>query len=193
VYSPPSLGCAIGILDYSNFSYVNISNGPGASNINVTPSSDGFGFTQVGGAPFTASGDVIQFEILYQIFIDPAPVIPGAKLSIDPSGNVDVTEYFCNDSNLSTSPSFSCFPPVAPPPYSISVTPTSPTATITFAIPAQIYETVAIVFTLDGTNGLATLDGADTDTFVSPEPASLWLLGLAVLAGAAGLRKYRRS
>ena len=38
-YAPPSLGCSIGILDYSDFTYVDLSNAPLASDINVTPNS----------------------------------------------------------------------------------------------------------------------------------------------------------
>ena len=41
-YPPPSVGCSIGILDYSNFSYSAISNAPAASDIEVAPNGQGF-------------------------------------------------------------------------------------------------------------------------------------------------------
>ncbi len=192
-YAPPSLGCSIGILDYSNFSYVALQNAPLASDIAIAPaaSGNGFGFTQVGGAPFVANGDIVQFAIYYNIFIDPAPVIPGADTHLDPpAGNVSVTEYFCNDSVLYPNTT-SCFPPTSTA-YSLTVTTASPDASVTFNPPATQYETVGIVFTLNGLTGIASFDGLDTDTVVNiaPEPASFALVGLFMLV--AGYKLKRR-
>ena len=194
----PGPGCAIDILDYSNFTYTPLSNAPLASSILLTPGSNGFDFTQVGGAPFTASGDVVKFAVYYNIFIDPAPVISGADNSLDPPvGNVNVTELFCNDSVLYPGTT-SCFPPTSPA-YSLTVTTASPTASITFATPAAVYQTVGIIFTLDGTNGLASFDGfststtTNTTTTITPEPASTLLVGLFLLAGGYKLKKQRQS
>lgn len=189
-YAPASLGCSIGVLDYSNFTYSAISNAPAASNILLTPTTDGFSFTQASGQPFVANGDVMQFAIYYNIFIDPAPVIVGARNSLDPpAGDVNITEYFCNDAILYPGTT-SCFPPTTAA-YSLTVTTASPTNSITFGNPARVSQTVGIVFTLDGTNGVASFDGLDSGTAVqvSPEPASFLLVGLVVAAGGYKLRK----
>lgn len=193
-YAPPSVGCSIGVLDYSNFSYSAISNAPSESNIELTPLSNGFNFTQADGTPFTATNEIMKFAVYYNIFIDPAPVIVGADNSLDPPvGNVSITEYFCNDSVLYPNTT-SCFPPTASA-YSLTVTTQNPTASITFATPATQYQTVGIVFTLDGTNGTASFDGLDSGTIVTitPEPASAFLVGLFVLAGGYKLRKQRQN
>ena len=194
-YAPPSSGCSIGVLDYSTFSYQALQNAPSASDIEVTPvggSSHDLNFSQVGGAPISANGDIVQFAIYYTIVIDPAPVIPGADTHIDPpEGNVNVTSYFCNDSLLREATSYSCVAPSSKP-YSLTVTTASPNASITFNPPATQYETVGIVFTLNGTNGIASFDGMDADTSVAsaPEPASFGLVGLFI--AAAGYKLKRR-
>jgi len=191
-YAPPSLGCSIGVLDYSNFTYVALQNAPSASSIEVSLSDAGNGlsFSQVGGAPIAANGDIVQFAIYYNIFIDPAPVIPGADTHLDPPvGNVSITEYFCNDSVLYPGTT-SCFPPTSPA-YSLTVTTASPNASVTFNPPAEQYETVGIVFTLNGLTGIASFDGLDTNTDVTiaPEPASFALVGLFMLVGGYKLKK----
>ena len=79
----PSSGCSIGILDYSNFSYHALSNAPATSDIILTPSGQGFNFTQATGTPFIATaGETVQFEIDYYILIDPAPVVAGPATSL---------------------------------------------------------------------------------------------------------------
>jgi hypothetical protein len=191
-YAPPLLGCSIGILDYSNFTYVGLQNAPAASDIAVAPASsgNGFMFSQVGGSPFVANGDIVQFAIYYNIFIDPAPVIPGASTHLDPPvGNVSITEYFCNDSVLYPG-NTSCFPPTSPA-YSLTVTTASPDASITFNPPAMQTQTVGVIFTLNGLTGIASFDGLETDTAVAaaPEPASFALVGLVMLFGGYKLKK----
>ncbi len=191
-YAPPSVGCSIGVLDYSNFTYVALQNAPTASDIAVAPAAtgNGFSFSQVGGSPFVANGDIVQFAIYYNIFIDPAPVIPGANTHLDPPvGNVSITQYFCNDSILYPNTT-SCFPPTSTA-YSLTVTTASPDASVTFTPPATQYETVGIVFTLNGLTGIASFDGLDTNTLVNvaPEPASFALVGLVMLFGGYKLKK----
>lgn len=191
---PATAGCSIGILDYSNFSYQAISNAPATNDIILTPSTSnqGFSFTQAGGTPFVANaGEVVQFEIDYNILIDPAPVIHGSSLVLDPpTGNVSVTQYFCNDSQYFYPGT--CFggptdtlhvgTPVTGYPYS---------AVINFSNPANNFEEVGILFTLDGTNGPASFDGLSTGTEVSltPEPATVLLVGAFLFGGFALKRK----
>ncbi len=194
-YAPPSHGCSVGILDYSNFSYAALQNAPSTSDVEVSLSSTGQGlsFSQAGGAPFVANGDIIQFAIYYNIAIDPAPVIPGADTHLDPpSGNVSITQYFCNDSVLYPGTT-SCFPSSFPV-YSLTVTTASPNASVTFNPPAQHFETVGVIFTLDGTNGPASFDGLDSNTTTTalPEPASLLLVGLFMVAGGGYKLNQRR-
>jgi len=191
-YAPPSLGCSIGVLDYSNFTYEALQNAPSAANLELSPSTSGTGlnFSQVGGAPIAANGDIVQFAIYYNIFIDPAPVIPGADSHLDPPvGNVSITEYFCNDSVLYPGTT-SCFPPTSPA-YSLTVTTASPNASVTFNPPATQYETVGLVFTLNGLTGVASFDGLDAnnDVTIAPEPASFALVGLFMLVGGYKLKK----
>jgi hypothetical protein len=71
------------------------------------------------------------------------------------------------------------------------VTTASPDASVTFTPPATQYETVGIVFTLNGLTGIASFDGLDTNTLVNvaPEPASFALVGLVMLFGGYKLKK----
>lgn len=194
---PASDGCAIGILDYSNFTYHPLSNAPLASQIFITPQGQGFGFTRTDEHPFVANlGQVVKFEIDYNILIDPAPVIAGAENRLDPpTGNVSVTEFFCNDHQYFF-PS-SCFGST---PETLKVgTPASGSplsASIKFQHPAVGFQTVGILFTLDGTKGPSSFDGLDTSTQVlsaAPEPAPAFLVGLLLLAGGYKLGKQRQS
>ncbi len=191
---PASSGCAIGVLDYSNFTYHALSNAPATSDIILTPSASdqGFGFTHAGGSPFTANaGQIVQFEIDFNILIDPAPVIHGSTVRIDPpTGDVTVTENFCNDS-IYFFPG-TCFGgPVDKLSVGTPVTGYPYSASITFENPAMSFETVGILFTLDGTNGASSFDGVDTGTqlTLSPEPASILLVGIFLLGGLAVKKK----
>lgn len=187
---PASLGCSIGVLDYSSFSYHPISNAPSDSSILLTPNAQGFGFTTVSGTPFTSTAnETVQFEIDYNILIDPAPILAGADNSLDPpTGNVVVTEYFCNDSQYFFSGN--CFPPGT---QTLSVGTMAPfqlSSSIIFTTPATSYQEVGILFTL---TGASSFDGLDTTTIVVvPEPASVFLMGIALVAGSYTLKKRRK-
>lgn len=190
--NPPATGgCAIGILDYYNVSYNKFftpTNAPSASAINVTPFGTGFSFGPVSAAP----GQTVQFEITYEIFIDPAPIISGDNLGLDVTGDITITEYFCNDlayigSGLCTG---------SHPAESLQVgngngLPNS--ASILFAHPATTSQQVGIVFTLKGGTAGASFDGLNSAAIITgvPEPASLGftLVGLLTLAGGYKLRK----
>ena len=73
--NPPATGgCAVGILDYYNFTYIPLINGPLASTIAVAPTAgSGFTFGPVTAAP----GQEVKFEIDYDMVIDPAPIVTG--------------------------------------------------------------------------------------------------------------------
>jgi hypothetical protein len=187
--NPPATGgCAIGILDYYNLTYHPITNAPLASNINVAPLGAGFTFGPVSAAP----GQTVSFEIDYDIFIDPAPIITGDSLGLDVTGNITVTEFFCNDSQYIGSGL--CLG--SHPAQSLTVgngngLPNS--ATIAFAQPATTSQQVGIVFTLVGGTGGASFDGLNAASIVTgiPEPSSFGsaLIGLLALAGGYKLRK----
>ena len=80
-------------------------------------------------------------------------------------------------------PAVPVFPPTAPV-YDLTVTTANPTGSITFNPPAMQFQTVGIVFTLDGTNGLASFDEPVPVTQVTtPEPAYTLLFGLLLIVG----------
>ncbi len=197
-YSVP-LGCSIGILDYSGFTYHPISNAPLPGAITLTPETGGFAFTQTSGLPFTASaGEIVQFEIDYNIIIDPAPILAGADNSVDPpSGNVTITEFFCNDSQyVFEGTCLTGF--LSNPVQALSVgtiPPLSLSASIIFSTPAISFQDVGVLFTLNGTNGPSSFDGVDANSVVIgdvPEPAACFLVGLGLVAGSYTLRKRKR-
>ena len=190
----PGGGCAIGILDYYTFSYHAVSNAPADTDILVTPSGQGFSFTRADGQPFiAAAGQIVKFEIDYNILIDPAPVLGGGDLSLDPpSGNVVVTEYYCNDSIYVYTGT--CFGSTVNTLSVGTLPPFSLTASITFPDPAQRFQATGILFTLDGTNGPSQFDGLESTLTVLdavPEPRTTLLMSLLLLAGGYKLRKQR--
>jgi hypothetical protein len=196
----PTNGCSIGVLDYFDFSYHAVSNAPSASAIEVTPSGQGFSFSLVSGAPFTASvGQVVQFEIDYNVLIDPAPILGGGDLSLDPpSGNVSVTEYYCNDGVYVYTGQ--CFGIPLEKLTVGTIPPLTLSASLTFANPATRFQETGILFTLDGTNGPSSFDGLDTDLTVvnMPEPNTGRLAGAAlastvILLAARARRRLNRS
>jgi hypothetical protein len=194
-FPPTTGGCAIGILDYYNFSYI-MGNGPAATALLVTPTGDGFNFGLASGAPITAApGQTVSFEIDYQMVIDPAPIVTGGDLRLDPpSGDVTITEFFCND--LTYVPTGVC---IGRNPDQLQVTTANPVASIVFPDPANKSQQVGIVFTLVGGANGASFDGLTADSTVvsltTPEPASGAgiLLGLLTLAGGYKLRKRRNN
>ena len=187
--NPPATGgCAIGILDYYNMTYLPGTNAPASSAIGVTPDGQGFSFGPVSAAP----GQNVQFEIDYDIFIDPAPIIGGSRLSLDVNGDITITEYFCNDSQyIGNGLCLGSHPAQVLQVGNDNNLPNS--ATIIFAQPATTSQQIGIVFNLvGGTNG-ASFDGLDSASIVSgvPEPASAGfaLFGLLALAGGYKLKK----
>jgi hypothetical protein len=190
-FSPPG-GCAIGILDYFDFTYHPLSNAPLASAIQVTPFGTGFSIGPVSAAP----GVTVQFEIDYDIVIDPAPIITGGDLGLDPPrGNIVVTERFCNDTSY-TFASGTCLGGVAPEILTVGTAGTGfpISARINFVHPATVSQQVAIVFTLTGGANGAFFDDLNAASIVNiPEPAAAagLLLGLLTLGGGYKLRKQR--
>ncbi len=183
----PSGGCSIGILDYYNVAYLPGTNAPAASAINVATEGQGFTFGPVSAAP----GQTVSFEIDYQIYIDPVPVITGDNLGLDVTGNITVTEYFCNDSRYLGDGL--CLGHNADVLQVGNGNGLPNTKSIIFSDPAHVSEEVGIVFTLIGGTDGASFDGLNSASIVTgaPEPASIafTLFGIATLAGGYKLGK----
>ena len=190
--NPPATGgCAIGILEYFDFNYVPGTNAPAASAITVAPQGNGFSFGPISAAPNTT----VKFEIDYDTLIDPSPVITGDTLGLDVTGNITVTEYFCND--VAYIGNGLCLG--STPAQSLTVGngnsfPNS--ASIVFNPPANSSQEVGIVFTLVGGTTGAAFAGLDSASVLNiPEPTSFGFAFAGLLALAAGykLRKRRTS
>jgi len=193
---PATGGCAIGVLDYIDFSYHPFSNAPLASAIQVAPSGQGFTF-----GPITApAGQTVQFEIDYDIVIDPSPIITGGDMSLDPpTGDVIVTQRYCNDVAYEFQTG-TCLGGLPPETLTVGTPGTGfpSSASITFVHPATTSENVGILFTLTGGATGASFDGLDSTSIISgvaPEPASAasLLFGLLALGGGYKLRKQRNN
>ena len=195
-------GCAIGIIDYNDFQFAQLSGSlPANTNIVLTPSGQGFQFSledaNHNAIPFVANGFDLKFEIVYQFTIDPGPIEDGASLRLDPPvGDVTVSQTYCNDGYLQAG---GCIPNVG---ETLTVTTANPFATITFKNPAQNGGFVTSLFDVNGTNGLASFDSVEGTSHVSgaivdgtaPEPvsASLALAGILSLGGIAYFKRSKR-
>ena len=134
--------------------------------------STGFSFGPVS----AAAGTTVQFEVDYDLVIDPAPVITGDKLRLDPpTGNVVVTEYFCND--LDYVYTGSCNFSIQPESLTVGTPGTGlpSSASISFNPAADRSQQVGILFTLTGGTSGASFDGLDSSSTlvypgVSPVP-----------------------
>jgi hypothetical protein len=187
--NPPTTGgCSIGGLSYFDFSYHLVTGSLQASAIEVTPGASGFSFGPVS----TPAGQTLQFEIDYDTVTDPAPIITGDKLGLDVTGNVVVTEYFCNDLTYvySGSCEFGFQPAVLTVGSPATGLPSS--ASITFNPPATTQQ-VGILFTLTGGASGASFEGLDSESVLSsvPEPPAAASLFLGFLAIAAAVFRKR--
>lgn len=197
-FPPTTGGCAIGILDYYNFSYHPVSNAPLASAIQVSPDATGFSFSGLSGAAITAAaGTTVQFEIDYQIVIDPAPILSGGDLQFDPpKGDVTVTEYFCND--IPYSYTGLCLGGTTPDTltlHTLSCGSFPCSATITFPDPALKSQQVGLLFTLVGGTTGASFDSLSADAIVvaSPEPVAAGGIFVGLLTLGAGYKLRKRN
>ena len=207
--------CTIGILLFNDFALNASSGAPGgAADILVTPNlvNDTLAFSQVPGDPnqaFTVGANQpTTYQIQYGFFIDPAPVLDGADLSLDPPmGAVSVTQAYCNDSYLANTRSgLACFDPItlssAPPfPQTLSVVnPTKLQDSILFNPPATKFAEVQTTITLGADGKPASFDQIIAGTTVTngtttttPEPSLYFVIasGLFILGGARHLTRRR--
>jgi hypothetical protein len=156
----------------------------------VTPT-----FSFAFGPVTAASGQVVQFEIDYDIFLDAATAVSGASLALDGIGGVFATEFFCND--ILYVRSGGCLGGSAPESLSVGTQGTgSPSsANITFSIPATDFEEVAIVFTLTGGATGASINSLGAESAgvgVTPVPeiptGTGLIIGLLALVSGFHLR-----
>ncbi len=195
--NPPAAGgCAIGILDYYNFNYVNPVNAPLASGIGVSPDAAGFSF----GPLSNTSNSVETFEIDYDMVIDPAPVVTGDNMHLDVSGNIEVEEFFCNDSQyignglcLGSIPAQSLTVGYGTV-NGIDFGTTNTDASIVFPTPVNVSQEVGIQFTLEPNSSFEGLDSNSVVLSLAPEPTSLGfaLLGLVSLSGYQIRKRSKR-
>ncbi|MGC2662213.1 MAG: hypothetical protein WA324_29985 [Bryobacteraceae bacterium] len=191
-----------GILLYNNFSDSGI---PGSATLTLSPnSSDGFDFTfdQVGtSTPYQATSNT-TFTIIYEFTIDPAPILGGSTLRIDPpTGDDSISQSFCVDSNPTDG--FAACLQNANVISTQTVTVVSDndqdaSASITLNPQAQSFGWVETTFSLgpnaNGEPGSFDSVSALPDVIITsqPEPMSLGLLGCGLLA-LAGAKLKKRS
>jgi hypothetical protein len=176
-------GCNVGALRYFNFQF-GTNTGESSDNILVTPNgsltSPGFAFS--GFIDLNASNN---FTINYTI--DPPPIIVRQIDSLDPPfGNDVATQLICV--NQLFGGGANCADSSAP--FSLSVDNTNPPAswsgTLQFGGLESMLD-VRTTITLGGSNN-SGIDDFVTHTDVTPEPATLALTGVALLALAAWKR-----
>jgi hypothetical protein len=192
--------CSVGILNFeSPFSFSSTSSSGitplTASQIEITPATvpgspldGGFSISAELGNTFDVPlGQSASYTIDWFFVIDDGPEDDGADLGLDPPfGNVNVTQTYCVDSSLNSSP-FGCyfdFPSGQVTPQTLSVDDSNPprslTTSVTFATPALSFADVQTVITLNGLSGFDAATGTASIVDVTPEPA-------AFLLGAGGL------
>lgn len=201
-YGSAANDCSIGILLYNNFSDTGI---PSGATLSLSPNADlGFNFTLTAadGSVYHATTDT-TFSIIYEFTIDPAPILSGSSLRIDPTGDDTITQVFCLDSNP-TNGFTSCLAnglPVSTQTLSVTSTGGSNASnSITFNPPATSYGWIQTIFTLDPDGSTyASFEGVSSTPDVTegglqiviPEPVSLSLMGLGLIA-LAGVKLRRR-
>ncbi len=96
----PGTGCTVAGLQYTNFFFLTRSTnldqpGTQATSITVTPN-DATGLTFTGFAPNSSLGTTIDYFIGFDILTDPAPILTGDSISLDPPvGNVVLNLSVC--------------------------------------------------------------------------------------------------
>jgi hypothetical protein len=199
-----STDCSVGILLYNNFSFSGV---PSGATLALTPNNDlGFDFTlfQTGTTtPYQATTNT-TFSIIYEFTIDPAPILGGSSLRIDPTGDDTISQIFCLDSNPQAGFTGCLQNANTVPTQTITVNSTNgqnASASITFDPAATSFAWVETIFTLDPANGQpGSFEGVDSLPDVTqgglqivlPEPVSLSLMGFGLLAlGGAKLIRRR--
>lgn len=193
-------GCSVGINNYNDFTFSSSGTGgatlDGASDIEVTPSIEGFTLSQVNMDPFSvAMGQTALYDISYLFVIDPVPQMGAADLGMDPPfGAVSIDQYYCPDSYLTTDANAAPLCQVPDPdtfyPQDLHVDDTNPpnswdTGLVALDPPVLDFANVLTVIDIDGTTGTCltatecsgfdSVTGNSFDTPAVPEPFT-WAL-----------------
>jgi len=167
-----SPACLQGLFEYSSFiltsaSISNLTRLDVANAITVTPNGAGFFFS----SPLfqVAAGQSANLGIHYDYFIDPAPIVVGAVLELDPPfGNVDVVQNYGLPDACQTAS------------VSLEVTPSNPVTTKSFG--CSVFQgTVDTNISVKGPAGFDRVGGRLLfDTGTVPEPSTIFLAGLGL-------------
>jgi hypothetical protein len=204
-------GCSVGIQNFFNFTFGSSGTGGAtldtSDNIEVTPATGGFTFTQTDPlAPFSvAMSQTADYQIQYTFEIDPGPAADSASLGMDPPllqpfGAVAINQYYCADSdlmnNFTNAGGFFCQVPGAGTfaPQDLHVDDTNPP--ISWSTGLVPLDPVVLDFAgvltnifLDGTDGSSGFYTVTGDSFLTPEPLTVFL----ALGGLLAIMACRRS
>jgi hypothetical protein len=173
------------------------------SEIELTPEPSGLGGSFDFSGDFSVpAGDRVTYNIDYFLLIDPAPILGGGSLHLDPTGNVSFTESICADSSFGTDGNGhtvcvfnSQLGPVDSSPQSFSVDNSNPPFSLSkeFNLNPAAYNfaTVQTAIVLTGGTSGASSGGVvvgDTVTTAAPEPVT----SLLCLGGLIAIGIFRR-
>jgi len=172
-----------------------------ATDIELTPVSSGLsGSFDFSGSFSVPAGDTLTYYIDYFLLLDPAPVLGGGSLHLDPSGSVSVTESICADSYFGVSDGATVCQTntsggvVNSTPQSLSVDNSNPpyslSASIALNPPAYDFANVETAITLTGGVAGASSGGVviTDDVSAVPEPVT----SLLCLGGLIAIGIFRR-
>jgi hypothetical protein len=209
-----SSGCILGgssggVVVFSGFAFPDPYNPDGLTSpvlldptgIFLTPEPNGLGGSfDFSGSFSVPAGDTLTYYIDYFLLLDPAPVLGGGSLHLDPSGNVSVTESICADSYFGVSngatvcQSNTSGGVVNSTPQSLSVDNSNPpyslSASIALNPPAYDYANVETAITLTGGVSGASSGGVVVGDIIEvvPEPVT----SLLCLGGLIAIGVFRR-
>jgi hypothetical protein len=168
-----------------------------ASQIELTPVASGLsGSFDFSGAFFAPAGDTVTYDIDYLLTLDPAPILGGGSLFLDPTGDVSVTESICADSTFGTddngNPVCESNGPDGPEstPQSLSVDTNHPSASIVLDPAAYNFANIENEIVLTGGTAGASSEGVVVGDSVAelPEPVT----SLLCLGGLTAIGVFRR-
>ena len=173
-----------------------------ASQIELTPQSSGLGGSFDFSGDFSVpAGDTVTYDIDYFLLLDPAPILGGGSLNLDPSGEVSVTESICADSYFGTDGNGNTVCQYNTPngtvdstPQTLSVDDTNPPYSLSASIEldpaAYNFASIETVIVLTGGESGASSGGVvvgDT-VYALPEPVT----SLLCLGGLIAIGVFRR-
>jgi hypothetical protein len=146
------------------------------------------------------AGDTQTYYIDYFLLLDPAPILSGGGLHLDPSGTVSVTESICADSYFGESDGATVCQTNTPggvvdsTPQSFSVDNTNPPYSLSteFSLDPAAYNSANVETVIDltgGASGASSGGVVATDTVgIAPEPVT----SLLCLGGLIAIGIFRR-